>query len=103
MEKESKVTEVAHAMKIYLITHHRGRARSLKSNFVNRLTTRRSRDAYLGPTDFKWEGGATRGARLAGAVLFDPAPGRALVRAYHEQKNGPLGLFIRMSYFDHKK
>jgi hypothetical protein len=33
----------------------------------------------FGP-NFKWEG-ATRGARLSGAVLFDPAPGRALVRA----------------------
>ena len=51
----------------------------LKFNFVNQLTTGRNRDASLG-TNFKWEG-ATRGARLAGAVLFDPTPGRALVRA----------------------
>ena len=54
---------------------HRAREGSLKFNFVNRLTTGRNRDASLGPTPSGGEGATRRGARLAGAVLFDPAPG----------------------------
>jgi hypothetical protein len=42
---------------------------------------RRAKTWRLFGPNFKWEG-ATRGARLSGAVLFDPAPGGALVRAY---------------------
>jgi hypothetical protein len=39
-------------------------------------------------------GGATRGARLSGAVLFDPAPGGALLRAYtgHTKSKRPRGV-----------
>jgi hypothetical protein len=65
------------ALNIYLITTEGG---STKVQFRKSTNDRAKPRCLFGP-NFKWEG-ATRGARLAGAVLFDPAPGRALVRAY---------------------
>jgi hypothetical protein len=64
------------ALKIYLITSEEG---FTKVQFRKSTSDRAKPWRLFGP-NFKWEG-ATRGARLAGAVLFDPAPGRALVRA----------------------
>jgi hypothetical protein len=74
--------------------HHRGRKGSLKFNLVNQLTTGRNRDAPLGPTPSGSGLLATRGARLAGAVRFDPAPGGALLRAYtgHTKSKRPRGV-----------
>jgi hypothetical protein len=63
-------------LKIYLITTEEG---FTKVHFRKSTSDRAKPWRLFGP-NFKWEG-ATRGARLAGAVLFDPTPGRALVRA----------------------
>jgi hypothetical protein len=60
----------------YLITTEEG---PTKVQFRKSTNDRAKPWRLFGP-NFKWEG-ATRGARLAGAVLFDPAPGGALVRA----------------------
>ena len=65
------------ALKIYLITTEEG---FTKVQFRKSTNDRAKPWRLFGP-NFKWEG-AIRGARLAGAVLFDPAPGRALVSAY---------------------
>jgi hypothetical protein len=65
------------ALKIYLITSEEGLT---KVQFRKSTNDRAKPWRLFGPNS-KWEG-ATRGARLAGAVLFDPAPGGALVRAY---------------------
>jgi hypothetical protein len=58
------------ALKIYLITTEEG---FTKVQFRKSTNDRAKPWRLFGP-NFKWEG-ATRGARLAGAVLFDPAPG----------------------------
>jgi hypothetical protein len=65
-------------LKIYLITTEEGF--TIKFDFVNRLADQAKPWRLFGP-NFKWEG-ATRGARLAGAVaccLIPPPEGHCLV------------------------
>jgi hypothetical protein len=57
------------ALNIYLITTEEG---STKVQFRKSTNDRAKPWRLFGP-NFKWERG-TRGARLAGAVLFDPKP-----------------------------
>jgi hypothetical protein len=77
------------ALKIFLITTEEGRT---KVQF-RKMTNDQAKPWRLFGHNFKWEG-AIRGARLTGAVLFDPAPGGALVgnsghiRAI-QSRNGP--------------
>jgi hypothetical protein len=77
------------ALKIYLITTEE---RLTKVQF-RKSTNGRARPWRLFGPNFKWAG-ATRGARLAGAVLFEPAPGGALARAYtdHAKSKVPRGV-----------
>jgi hypothetical protein len=64
------------ALEICLITTEEG----LTEVQFRKSTNDQAKSCHLFGPNFKWEG-ATRGARLAGAVLFDPAPREALVGA----------------------
>jgi hypothetical protein len=65
------------ALKIYFITTEEG----FTEVQFRKSTNDRAKPWRLFGPNFKWEG-ATRGARLAGAVLFDPAPGRGIYGQY---------------------